>query len=223
MDVDRMSLGDKIVAASAIALLLIMFIFKWFGLEVDGGDTLGFSAADSKNAWGSFSVIDIVLFLTVIAALAMAYIHASRTQLDLPVALSVIVAALGVLSTLLILFRLLSPPDFGAPGGIDFDEIGVSKTREIGAFLGLLAAAGIAYGGFRRMQEEGTSFQAEGDRLRSSGGDGPGSRTTGTGTTGTGTTGTSGTGTADTPETRGTGTTGTGSSSVDPPESPRTR
>jgi hypothetical protein len=63
----------------------------------------------------------------------------------------------------LILFRIISPPDFGV--GDLGDLAGVDVGREIGVFLGLIAAAGIAYGGYEAMQESGTSFTAEKDRL----------------------------------------------------------
>lgn len=157
MDTSRLGRGEMIAAASAIALLLIMFIFSWFGVE-------GFGA----NAWESFSFIDIILFITILVAVGLAVMKANSQSPNLPVAGSALVAGLGILSVLLILFRIISPPDFGigdvaeAFGGGEAD-IG----REIGVFLGLLAAAGIAYGGWESMREEGTSFQAQKDRLQS--------------------------------------------------------
>jgi hypothetical protein len=168
MDVNRLSMGDKIAGGAAIALLLIMFIFKWFGIEVEGNVAgFDFGGSTSWNAWASFSFIDIILLITILAALAMVYLHASSTRVDLPVSLSVVVAALGALSTLLIIFRIISPPDFDITGGFDpTGTVDYSSTREIGAFLGLLAAAALTYGGFRAMQEEGTSFQEAGDQLR---------------------------------------------------------
>ena len=36
---------------------------------------------------------------------------------------------------------------------------------DFGIFLGLIAAAGVAYGGYRAMQEEGASFSDTADRL----------------------------------------------------------
>ena len=47
-----------------------------------------------------------------------------------------------------------------------------SVDREFGVFLGLIAAAAIAYGGWRSMQEEGTTFGGEADRLGDQVGDG---------------------------------------------------
>ena len=166
MDFDRLTLGEKIAGASGIALILIMFIFKWFGLEFNGDlGGVGFSGVDlgSRNAWGSYGFIDIVLFITVLAALGLALLSASEGEVGLPVAMSAIVAGLGVLSVVLIIISIISPPDFG----LDLSGTGVDHTRKIGVWLGLLAAIGITYGGWRAMQEEGTSFGGEADRLRS--------------------------------------------------------
>jgi hypothetical protein len=142
-----------IAAVSAVALLLIMFIFSWFGI---GGD-LGALAADAgvdtgANAWQSFGFIDIVLFITILAAIGIAVMKANSQSPNLPVAGSALVAGLGILSVLLVLYRIIDPP-------YDAD-------REIGVFLGLIATAGIAYGGWEAMREEGTSFQAQADRLQ---------------------------------------------------------
>ena len=167
MDINRLRQGEQIAAIAAIVLLLDMFIFKWFGLKVSASTPLGgFSAEGSKNAWGSYGFIDIILFITVLAALGMAYLRAADLELDLPVAASVIVAVLGALSTLLIIYSLINPPDFGA------DVSGIDHTRKIGAFIGLIAAAALTYGAYRAMQDEGTSFQDAADRLGDRGGGG---------------------------------------------------
>ncbi|MEJ7876250.1 MAG: hypothetical protein WKF62_06285 [Solirubrobacterales bacterium] len=166
-------MGEKIAAGAAIALLIIMFI-GWFGIDTDSVADLsrddleaageqfanagGSSDSFSANAWESFGFIDIILLVTIIAAVALAAISASATRVNLPVALSAVVAGLGILSTLLVLYRIIDTPfGFG---------------REVGVFLGLLAAAGIAYGGWRAMQEEGTSFQGEANRVQSDRGTG---------------------------------------------------
>ncbi len=159
MDFTRLTQGEKIAGLSGIALILIMFIFKWFGLKAGIG---GFTAEGSRNAWGSYGFIDIVLFVTVAAAIGLALISASETEVGLPVAASAVVTGLGVLSVVLIIISIISPPDFG----LDLSGTGVDQTRKIGVWLGLIAAIGVAYGGWRAMQEEGTSFGEEPDRFR---------------------------------------------------------
>ena len=158
MDVNRLGRGEKIAAVSAIALLLIMFIFSWFGLDASGVDLGG------ANAWESFGLIDLILFITVVAAIGLAAMRANAQSVELPVSPAAIVAGLGILSVILVLFRIISPPDFGYG---DLLELGGNEvTRKIGVFLGLIASAGIAYGGYEAMQEQGTSFAGERDRLQ---------------------------------------------------------
>jgi len=197
-----------IAAVSAIALLIIMFI-SWFGVEDSEG---------GANAWESFGFIDIILFLTILAAIGAAVMSANAQSVNLPVALSAIVTGLAILSVLLILFRIISPPDIvGNAFGVDS---GVDATRKIGVFLGLLAALGIAYGGFEAMRDEGTSIKGEADRLQNrdrtpgaggtTGTDAPPPPPPATGT-GTGTPPPPGTGTgAPPPPGTGPGSTGTG-------------
>ena len=166
MDFTRLTQGEKIAGVSGVALILIMFVFKWFGLEVEtvaipevgvigGGE-------ETRNAFGSYGFIDIVLFITVAAAVGLALISASQTDVGLPVAASAVVAGLGILSVVLIIISIISPPDFG----VDLSGTGIDHTRKIGVWLGLIAAVGVAYGGWRAMQEEGTSFGDQADRFR---------------------------------------------------------
>ncbi|HWW67285.1 MAG TPA: hypothetical protein VNY83_04820, partial [Solirubrobacterales bacterium] len=85
-----------------------------------------------------------------------------------PISMNAVVAVLGGLSVLLILFRIVDPPSFGSFGGVS-----VEGTVEIGIFLGLIAAAGIAYGGYLAMKEEGASFGDTADRLSGGSDSGP--------------------------------------------------
>ena len=160
MDFTRLTQGEKIAGVSGVALILIMFIFSWYGAEINGQ-----SVPDSgANAWEVFSFVDIVLFITVVAAVGLALISASQTEVGLPVAASAVVAGLGILSVILILFRIIDTPgDTGAASAILGQEVDV--TRNIGVWLGLIAAIGVAYGGWRAMEEEGTSFTEQADRF----------------------------------------------------------
>lgn len=152
MDTSAVGRGEAVAGFAAVALLLIMFIFDWFGFG--GAIDTGFGTIDvggGFNAWESFGLIDIVLFLTIVAAIAVAAMAASGAGAGLPVAGSAVVTGLGGLSTILILYRILDTPG--------------NSGREIGVFLGLIAAAAITYGGWMAMQEEGTSFSDQASGL----------------------------------------------------------
>jgi hypothetical protein len=163
---DRLSTGEKIAGGSAVLLFIFMF-FDWFKVDVDGGNGL-FSLSIGGNAWEAFSTIDIILMIVILAAVAVAVIRISDAVFEPPFSLNAAVAILGGIAVLLILYRIIDPP--GDTGGVP----GVDISPTIGIFLGLIAAAGITYGGYRAMQEEGTSFGEIGDHLSNRGGPGAG-------------------------------------------------
>ena len=115
------------------------------GIEVPEGAQDAVDDAGSISAWDAFDLIKIVMLLTIIAAIAMAAMTAMGSTVNMPIAMSALVAGLGILTTLLVLYRVIDPP----AEGLD---------RSYGVFLGLIASAAIAYGGWRAMEDEGTSF-----------------------------------------------------------------
>ena len=76
-----------------------------------------------------------------VLALSVGIVVLARLSVSYPVAGSSVAAGLGVLALALIVYRLINPPGTG-----DVD-------REVGAWLGLVAAAGVAWGGWLGMQE----------------------------------------------------------------------
>ncbi len=160
MDTSRISFGEMVAAASAVALLIIMLVLDWFGYKVEGGAGFGgFDAGASAFQWMSF--LDIVLLLIVILAVGQAIGRAAGALPELPYPPALIVTAAGALAVLIILFRIILPGDGPAAGGLE--AAGVDVTRKIGAFIGLIAAGGIAFGGYTALNERGRgSSQAPG-------------------------------------------------------------
>ena len=168
MELDKLSMGEKISAASGILLFVFMF-FDWFGFEVSGVPAFsGTVEGGGGSAWDVLDVIPIFLVLAVIAAVGVAVIRLIDADVEPPVSLNTIVAVLGALAVLLILYRIVDPP-----GGESFGGVSVDITLKVGIFLGLLSAAGIAYGGYSAMREEGITFGDAADHL-SGGGHGGG-------------------------------------------------
>jgi hypothetical protein len=162
MEVDRLSTGEKIAGVSAVLLFIFMFL-DWFSVSVSNS----FVNVGSGNAWDWLDVIPIILLIAIVAAVGVAVVRLTDAVFEPAISMNAVVAVLGAISFLLILYRIISPPDSG------FSEIDVSP--EVGIFLGLIAAAGIAFGGYRAMQEEGVTFGDVGDRLGGGGGGhGPG-------------------------------------------------
>jgi hypothetical protein len=152
MDTSRISFGEMVAAGSGIALLMFMSAFKWFTVANDP------TGLGDRNAWETFTVIDLVLFLVALAAIGMAAARASGVDLRalLPAPPGLLVGTAGVLACALIVFRLVVTPDLkieypGVTGGVE--AAGGVVHRAVGIFLGLVASAGIAFGGFTGMKE----------------------------------------------------------------------
>lgn len=163
MEAQKLSTGEKISAVSAILLFAFMF-FDWFGAKVSGvpgfsGSVEGGGGGGGGSAWDTLDVIPIFLMLAIVVALGVALVRLTDADLELSISLNAIVAALGGLAVLLILFRILDPPSFGIPG------VAIDTTLRLGVFLGLISAAGIAYGGYSAMREEGLTFNDAADNL----------------------------------------------------------
>ena len=153
------------IAGISGVLLFIFMFFGWYGAPdfVDeaveqqlgqiGIDTGTAEADTSYNAWESFDFTDLILLLAAVVSVGLAAMTLAGASASLPVAGSALTCGVGALAFLFVLYRTLDPPA---------DE----AEREIGLYLGLLATAGIAVGGYLGMQEEGTSFSEQGDRLR---------------------------------------------------------
>ena len=147
-DLGRLRRGEKVAAGAAVLLFILMF-FDWYSVSVDAGPFGGFAVGGS--AWQAFDFLDIYLLIVVLAAIGLAFLTATERSPALPVTMSVIVTALAALGTLLVLYRLIDTPIGDVPDGIDVG-------RTIWAFLGLIAIAGVTYGGYLSMREEGTSL-----------------------------------------------------------------
>jgi hypothetical protein len=145
VDMSRLSQGELIAGGSGLALLVVMFL-PWYGVDVS---VAGFSSSESANAWEVFSGIDILLFLVAAVAVGAAGARlAGVVPPEVPVA--AIVAGAGALAVLLILYRILDVPGPDIPEAVSSN---IDFGRKIGLFLSLVAAGGVAYGGYRSLSE----------------------------------------------------------------------
>jgi hypothetical protein len=169
MDLNKVSQGEKIAGLSSIVLFVFMF-FDWFTVEVSGGNgVFSATATGGGSAWDALEWIPIWLVLTIVIALGVVALRLTDSQYEPQVPGNAVVAIFGAVSFILILYRIVDPPGAGSVPGLSIDV-----SPAFGIFVSLVAAAGIAYGGYRAMDEEGVTFGEIGDRF------GGGSRPQGT-------------------------------------------
>jgi hypothetical protein len=130
-------------ATCALLLGPIMFLLEWFG--VVGVPQVRRSGTNSaENAWHGLPLLRWLMVLTILVALGAVVLHASqrghgaRTDTGMPV------AALGTLTAILVGYRVL----------IDLPNPAAVVDIKLGAILGLVAAVGIALGGWESVREE---------------------------------------------------------------------
>ncbi len=156
-DVSRVRRSDRIIGASAIAFLIFLFIFKWYGGSASSSVD-GVSFSSSANGWHTFTNSRWIWIITIIVALGAVALSAGVLQFKSPVQPGVIVAGLGALSAILIAYRIVHHPSGGASGSFGAVHVSYSYGIKLGIWLGLIAAVGVAYGGYLAMQDEGTSL-----------------------------------------------------------------
>ena len=130
-DPSRLRRGEVIAGASAVLLLVLMLLVKWYG-----------SGGGSRSGWESLVGLRWLLVATIAAAFGLVITQATRRAPAVPVTISLLVLVLGVISVLALIYRvLINPP----------------AHEQAGAFLGLISAIGIAYGGYLSLRQEGIS------------------------------------------------------------------
>ncbi len=125
MDVRRLRAGEWIAGVAGLVLLVSLFL-SWY---------------DGQTGWESLGILDVILALVALDAIALPIVTAAYRVPALPLAhqsLTVLIAAVAVL---LVLGRVLNIPDW-------------ADAREGGLWLGLLATLGVVVGGLLAMRDE---------------------------------------------------------------------
>lgn len=127
MDLRRLRVGEWIVGASGLLLVIALFL-PWYG-------------DPSSTAWEAFTVLDLILALLALAALSVPIVTATQRVPAVPLAVESLTALFGLVAVVLVLIRVLNLP-------------GDADGRDIGLWLGLLATLGITAGGLFAMRDE---------------------------------------------------------------------
>ena len=135
MDLSKLSLSDKIVAACGLVLVIDLLFFPWHSVDL-GIVSFTRTAVESPN--GFWGILGLLLTIAVVA-ITLVQVFSPDTKLpELPVTWKVAIFY-GSAATLAVLFLKLV---------IETDSLG------FGAWLGLILAGGMTYGGFLKFQED---------------------------------------------------------------------
>jgi hypothetical protein len=140
----RIYRGAVLSSASAIALLIVMFLFKWYGVAgVPDPSAARPAVSTAENGWNGLPVVRWVMLAAILVTLGSLVLRASQRSHGTKTDTSRIVAAVGALASILLTYRVL----ISLPAA---DQV---LDQKLGAFLGLLCAFGIALGGRESVRE----------------------------------------------------------------------
>jgi Alphavirus glycoprotein J len=147
----RVHHGELTSALSALALLGLMFLTKWYGVAgVPDPSAARPAISTAVNGYNGLTLVRWVLLATISAALGSVVLHASQRKHGTKTDTSRVLTVLGSLSAILLIYRVL----------IALPSASRVTDQKLGAFLGLLCALGIALGGWQSMLERKARRQA---------------------------------------------------------------
>ncbi len=137
MNANRLRWQEIVAGVGGLALFASLFL-QW--VDVDCAGSVG--ECEGLNGWQALSVIDLILSAAAVGAIALPIVAATNSKPDAPITGDAFVALLGIISTILVVFRIADPL-----GGGD---------RGVGLFMALGAAVVISASAWSAMADEGT-------------------------------------------------------------------
>jgi hypothetical protein len=131
--------GEAIAGLSSLMLLILMFGVQWYSVA-GAGDALAAHSdrTSSENAWQALTTLRWLMLLTILVGIGAMALRITQRGHGSPTDLSPIVTVLGSLTGVLLAYRVL----------INLPSPGTVLDQKLGAFLGLVCAVGIAFGGY---------------------------------------------------------------------------
>lgn len=148
----RLRRGEWIVAGGAVLLAVAMFLMPWYGVKSPLGPTAAsLGGATSWDGWSGLTNLRWLVIVTIVVALGLVWLQATRRAPALPVTFGVILMVLDLVTTLALIYRVV----FDVPGADSLVE------RKAGGFVGIVAAIAMLYGAYLSIREEGLAPEDE--------------------------------------------------------------
>jgi len=159
MRLGRVRPAEILAAAGGLGLAASLFVFDWYERSVaeslpGTGPTEAVGVAVRRlSGWEALTILRWLLLAAAIAGIASLVLQITQRSTGLPATFSVLVTWLGLIASLLLLYRIVNQP---GPN----DRV----TVEPGAWVGLLTALMVAVGGWWSMRDEGPGLGGDDDR-----------------------------------------------------------
>jgi hypothetical protein len=136
VDLRRLRFGEWLAAAAGVLLIVALFL-PWWELAIP----LSADADGVVSGYEAMTVVDILLTLLALLALALAVLQATQDAPNRPVSAGILTVVFGAIGVLVVVFRLIDSPIDGA------------ITQE-GPWVALVATIAITAGGWRSLAAE---------------------------------------------------------------------
>ena len=134
MDFNKLTKGDKIVMAAGLLLILDLLLFPWHKISMSGLLSVNRTGVQSPNAF--YGVLALLLALVMVVQVGLSKLTTvALPEIPVPWAQVHLIASIATFA--LRLLKLVVETSF----------------LGFGAFLGLVAAAALVFGGFTISQE----------------------------------------------------------------------
>jgi hypothetical protein len=143
--------GELTSAVSAVLLLALMFLAKWYGVAgVPDPSAARPARSTAENAWNGLSEVRWAMLATILVVLGSVVLHASQRSHGTRTDTSRVLLAFGTINAVLLFYRVL----------IALPEPTRVIDQKLGAVFGLVCALGIAVGGLEAVGEQRRVAQA---------------------------------------------------------------
>jgi multisubunit Na+/H+ antiporter MnhF subunit len=149
MDLNKLTTGDQVIGVSGIVLFIVSF-FNWLGFNVNGHTIAALGVSPSASAWH----FTLTLLAVLLGLVLLIYVVLKALGVEIPgkfgsVTLAQIVLGIAGIAFLFVLIKVIVGPNAGGtlPAGI-------TKSRKVGIFIGLIATIGLVAGAFLNFQAD---------------------------------------------------------------------
>jgi hypothetical protein len=140
----RVLFGELTSSVSAVLLLVLLFATEWYGVAgVPDPSAARPAVSGTESGWMGLTVVRWVVLITALIAIGSVVLHASQRRHGTKTDTSRLVAGLGSLTFLLLIYRVL----IHLPSGAKVID------QKLGAVLAIVCALGVALGGYESIAE----------------------------------------------------------------------